>query len=159
MVMTIAIPLRKYYGLEDFVTMRHLDYIRVTDLFLEKILLPLIRNTARKTYYLNTRVVHPGDEILHTSSLSEVFPDAATFFAWSTYDKRRFELEFRQSHGILLDVTYWKVDEATTKADKKKNPALLWYKSCTAEDVERDWKNAGIRFNYKTAEDLRNVGS
>jgi molybdopterin-containing oxidoreductase family membrane subunit len=27
MVMTLAIPLRKFYGLEDFVTMRHLDYM------------------------------------------------------------------------------------------------------------------------------------
>jgi molybdopterin-containing oxidoreductase family membrane subunit len=27
MVMTIAIPLRKFYGLEDFVTLRHLDYM------------------------------------------------------------------------------------------------------------------------------------
>jgi len=27
MVLTIAIPLRKFYGLEDFVTMRHLDYM------------------------------------------------------------------------------------------------------------------------------------
>jgi Ni/Fe-hydrogenase subunit HybB-like protein len=31
MVMTLAIPLRKVYGLEDFITMRHLDYMaRVT---------------------------------------------------------------------------------------------------------------------------------
>jgi molybdopterin-containing oxidoreductase family membrane subunit len=31
MVMIIAIPLRKYYGLEDFVTMRHFDYMgRIT---------------------------------------------------------------------------------------------------------------------------------
>lgn len=27
MVLTIAIPLRKFYGLEDFVTMRHIDYM------------------------------------------------------------------------------------------------------------------------------------
>ena len=25
MVMTLAIPIRKYYGLEDFITMRHLE--------------------------------------------------------------------------------------------------------------------------------------
>jgi molybdopterin-containing oxidoreductase family membrane subunit len=90
MVLTIAIPLRKAYGLEDFVTMRHLDYmgrvVLATGLFVAygymmEAFMAFYSASPFEGYMMTNRFVGPYAPVYWMLIVCNVFAPQALWFA------------------------------------------------------------------------------